>query len=125
MLIALALLVASSVSRADVITCMFTEPFVDSTYDMETMTLTYHNAVDGQEEVKEYVSFVITGPGTFELRGEHGELWQTLSLTFKGSNGMSDQVYPYEVKDESMLTNANNGVGGCSSERLPIREGQP
>lgn len=123
-LIVAALLLTATGAQADVIECVFTEPFVNSTYDMASSTLTYTD-VEGKTQVTEYVNMIIKGPGVFELREEHGALLQTLNLTFKGSNGMSDHVYPFEVKDEGMGGMANGGYGGCESEELKATEGQP
>ena len=107
----------ASVSHADIIRCTFTEPFVNSTYSMTESKLTY---VDFENKVTEFknVSFQIKGPALFELVAQDGTILQTLNLNNNGSDGMSDYVFPYEVKDSTMLTGANGGIGGCTSNYL-------
>lgn len=122
MFVASSILMLASVSQADVIKCTFTEPFVDTTYSMTASTLTYKSADQSQNKVVKNVSFQIKGPGVFELVDKKGNVLQTLTLNYKGSNGMSDEhVYPYEVQDNDSMMTANNGVGGCSSNYLPVK----
>ncbi|MEZ0390859.1 MAG: hypothetical protein ACAH59_01495 [Pseudobdellovibrionaceae bacterium] len=111
------LLLGTSISQADIIRCNFTEPFVQSTYSMTKSTLTYQEAL-GEKKVIRNVSFQIKDAGIFELVGKHGKILQTLKLNKQGSDGMSDNVYPYEVKDTGFDMMANNGIGGCSSNYL-------
>jgi len=114
-----ALLMISSISHADVIKCSFTEPFVGTVYSMTQSTLTYSD-FEYKKHVIKNVSFQIKEAGVFELVAKDGKVLQTLTLNHKGSDGMSDYVYPYDVKDSSMLTYANNGYGGCSSNHLKV-----
>lgn len=107
------LFLAASVSQADVIKCTFTEPFVNSTYSMAQSTLTYSIAGEEKPVVIKNVSFQIKEAGVFEVVGQGGKVLQTLNLSHNGSNGMSDDIYPYEVKDVSDL--AGHGIGGCTS----------
>jgi uncharacterized membrane protein len=111
----------SSVSQADVIKCTFTEPFIDSTYSMTQSTLTYKD-VDGKSTVMKNVSFQIKSAGEFLLLSKSGKVLQALSLDHKGSNGMSDTVYPYSVKDNSPSMSANGGYGGCVSNYLKAKD---
>lgn len=110
-------LLATAAARADIINCSFTEPFVDSSYSMSQSTLTYTNFDSGKTVIKN-VSFQIKSAGVFELVDKSGKVLQTLTLNGQGSNGMSDAIYPYDVKDTSMDKNANNGLGGCTSNKL-------
>lgn len=107
------MLLVASVSQADVIKCTFTEPFVDSTYSMTQSTLTYVTAGESKPVVLKNVSFQIKEAGVFEIVAKGGKVLQTLTLNHQGSNGMSEDVYPYDVKDVSDL--AGFGVGGCVS----------
>jgi hypothetical protein len=118
------LLLASAVSKADVIKCSFTEPFVDTVYSMTASTLTIRDAVGQKARVVKNVSFQIKGPGEFELVGKDGKVLQKLKLTMNGSDGMSDTIYPYEVTDTNQLEGgmANGGVGGCSSNYLKTKQ---
>jgi hypothetical protein len=115
----------SVASHADIIKCSFTEPFVDSTYSMAQQSLTYRTpGADGKMQVKviKNVSFQIKDAGKFEIVAKDGKVIQSLELNNKGSDGMSNIVFPYEVKDNSMITGANGGWGGCSSNQLKRSE---
>lgn len=114
-------LVAASAARADIINCVFTEPFVNSSYSMSQSTLTYDRFDTGKSVIKN-VSFQIKSAGVFELVDKSGKVLQTLTLNGQGSDGMSDRTYPYDVKDSSMDKNANNGYGGCTSNQLKAIE---
>lgn len=118
-IISVALLMVSSVSQADVIKCLFTEPFIVSVYDMSNSTLTY-SAVASNVTVMNNVMFTIKSAGVFELVSSDGKVLQTLNLNFKGSDGMSDKVFPFDVKDNQALT--NQGYGGCISDSLKTLE---
>jgi hypothetical protein len=87
---------------------------------MAQQSLTY-NSFDGEGTVTtvvKNVSFQIKGPGEFELVAKDGTVLQKLTLNNKGSDGMSDRVFPYEVEDKGMAGMANSGWGGCSSNFL-------
>lgn len=123
---ALTALFAAS-AQADIIKCSFTEPFVGTTYSMAQQSLTYE-AFTGDDPliitVVNNVSMQIKGPGRFDLVGADGKVLQELNLNSAGSDGMSDRTYPYEVKDNSMVTGANGGIGGCTSNYLQATEPQ-
>lgn len=115
-----AVLLLSSISHADIIKCTFTEPFVTTTYSTTQSTLAYDDVSTGKSLVKN-VSFQIKGPGTFELVDRKGQVLQTLTLNNQGSDGMSNNLYPYEVRDSKINGFANGGVGGCSSNHLKTK----
>ncbi|MBC7741855.1 MAG: hypothetical protein H7061_06645 [Bdellovibrionaceae bacterium] len=111
-------------AQADIIKCGFTEPFINTTYSMAAQTLTYVS-FDSKTTVLKNVSFQIKTAGTFELVAKNGKVLQVLKLTNNGSDGMSDMVYPYDVKDFTIGdSSANNGIGGCSSNFLKVKKGQ-
>ncbi len=112
-------LLFASISQADIIKCSFTEPFISSTYSTTQSTLTYVG-FDLNKVIKN-VSFQIKSAGVFELVS-HGKVIQTLTLNHQGSNGMSDTIYPFEVKDQSGIMNANVGFGGCVSNQLKSKK---
>lgn len=120
-MIVVSLLLASSLAQADIIKCRFTEPFIVSEYSTSQSTLTYES-FEYKKTVIKNVSFQIKSAGVFELVGQDGKVIQTLTLNNEGSDGMSDSVYPYEVKDNSQTTAANSGIGGCYSNYLKIKE---
>ena len=113
-LIVASILIAA-IGRADIIKCSFTEPFISSTYSMTQSTLVYKDALGMVKEFKN-VSFQIKSAGVFELVDKNGIVLQKLNLNHQGSDGMSDRLYPFDVKDSSQLT--DNGQGGCESNKL-------
>lgn len=115
-----ALMLFANVSHADIIKCAFTEPFITTTYSTTQSTLKIENIGESTKVVKN-VSFQIKGPGSFELVDSKGHVLQKLTLNNNGSDGMSDNVYPYEVQDLTMA-GANNGIGGCSSNYLKVEQ---
>jgi uncharacterized membrane protein len=122
--IASAITFISIASQADIIKCSFTEPFVESTYSMAQQSLTYRTpGDDGKMQTKtiKNVSFQIKDAGKFEIVTKDGKVIQKLELNNRGSDGMSDNTYPYEVQDSSMMTSANSGWGGCSSNALKVK----
>ncbi len=121
-----ALILSGSISaKADIITCTFTEPFISSSYSMAQQSLTYYSFTgdDGGEEKKviKNVSFQIKAAGVFEIVSKDGKVLQELKLNNQGSDGMSDNIYPYDVKDNSMGGMANSGYGGCQSNSLKAK----
>ena len=108
-LLATAILLASSSSHADIIKCYFTEPFYTTVYSMTQSKLTTTEALTGKVVYRKNVSFQIKGPGSFELLSLNGQVLQTLTLDYQGSDGMSDKIYPYTVSAPGI------GIGGCTS----------
>lgn len=117
-------LLLASISQADIIKCSFTEPFINTTYSTGQSTLTYDGA-DMKTVVVKNVSLQIKSAGVFELVSKDGKVLQILTLNNQGSNGMSDTIYPFEVKDNSPIMTANGGFGGCVSNHLKSKEGNP
>lgn len=119
---ALVLTLSAATASADIIKCVFTEPFVNTTYSMAQQTLTI-KMMDEKSQVLRNVSFQIRAPGKFEIVDKAGKVIQQLTLNFAGSDGMSDNIYPYSVVHLPMKSGANNGVGGCSSNYLkPVQQ---
>ncbi len=106
-------LLLASITYADIINCVFTEPFVTSIYSMNRSTLTYLDS-ENKKKVLNNVSFQIKAAGVFELVKD-GKVLQILLLNNQGSDGMSDMVYPYDVEDFSQEKLPNKSRGGCSS----------
>lgn len=100
---------ASSFAHADIIRCYFTEPFYTTIYSMTQSKLTTTEALTGKITYRKNVSFQIKGTGNFELVSINGNVLQTLTLDYQGSDGMSDKVYPYTVNAPEI------GIGGCTS----------
>lgn len=121
MLILIPMLFSSVVTRADVIKCFFTEPFVNSTYDMKKAKLLFKDS-EGRVTIYPKATFEIKGPATFEITSKDGVVLQSLKLDNQGSDGMSDFIYPYSVKDDTGLTGSPSGYGGCESNHLKRTE---
>ncbi len=102
-------------SQADIIRCTFTEPFVSLTYSMTQSRLTLENHSTGRTSVTRNVSFQILGAGRFELWNSSRRVLAQLNLNFRGSDGMSDRVYPYSVR------RSGGQRGGCTSNYLHAR----
>jgi uncharacterized membrane protein len=107
-------------AQADVIDCSFTEPFISTSYSMAQQTLTIRDDVMEKTYVIKNVSFQIKSAGKFELVGKDKKVIMILTLNGKGSDGMSDAVYPYDVNwKNTASTNYPSGLwGGCSSNSL-------
>lgn len=88
---------------------------------MSARTLTITGSETDQPLVMQRVEFTIRGPGTFTLADAQGKLVQRLVLSGKGSDGMSDRVYPYEVQ---WLRDGFTLAGACVSE-APRAKGKP
>ncbi len=105
----------AAIGHADIIKCSFTEPFISSTYSMTQSNLVYKDAEGTVTEIKN-VSFQIKSAGLFELVDKNGVVLQILNLNNQGSDGMSDRLFPFDVKDSTELT--RKGQGGCESNHL-------
>jgi hypothetical protein len=103
-------------SRADVIRCVFTEPFITTVYNTNQSTLTIFHDVEKREDAPVFLSFQIIKPGVFELWDSKNQVIQRLELSFQGSDGMSDQLYPYDVEWLPLKLR-----GGCTSNHLAKR----
>lgn len=113
--IALFALLVSSASHADIIRCSFTEPFVTTSYDILKKRMTRIDISEDKPVVLNDVTLSVVSTGVIELR-QNGKLIQTLTLTGKGRDGMSDLPHLYEVKD-NLMGGSNMGNGGCSRLR--------
>jgi hypothetical protein len=79
--------------------------------------------VEKRREQVRNLSFQILGPGDFEIKDANGKVVQKLKLSFNGSDGMSDSIYPYEAQWLPKRSEpAAVLYGGCTSERLLKRE---
>jgi uncharacterized membrane protein len=102
--------------QADIIKCSFTEPFITTVYSTNENTLKVTYAAERQRETLKSISFQIMKPTTFELWDAKRKVIQRLELSFRGSDGMSDRIYPYDAHWLS-----KNLHGGCTSNHLGVR----
>lgn len=102
-------------AQADIIVCNQTEPFITETFNTDKGTAHVDQA--GQPLLVEAgLQFVIKAKGKFEIRNADGTLRRTLLLNYKGSDGMSDRVYPYDAGP------GVNGPIGCESTELKAKD---
>jgi uncharacterized membrane protein len=112
--------VLAPLASADILTCTFTEPFLTTTYQFEDRTLTILNPFPRTVTVERDVTFRPSGNREFVLLSKTGMLLQKLKLTGKGSDGMSDKLYPFDV--EWTTNHSSNGklFGGCELSVVKI-----
>lgn len=109
------LALVASLTHADVIRCSQTEPFITETFDTDKGTAHVDRA--GEAPLTEAgLRLVIMAKGKFEIRNADGSVRRALVLNFKGSDGMSDRVYPYDAGA------GINGPIGCESSELKARD---
>ena len=116
-------LAITSAAKAETFTCGFTEPFLTMTYQTGTEILTKKDESTGKVVELHNVSFLILSSGQYSLRNSAGTEVARLTLDGKGSDGMSNIIYPYSVTT-NLISGANDGIGGCSSVALKIKQGQ-
>ena len=107
-------------ARADIIKCSFTEPFYNFTYSMAQQKLTISGAGVPTRTIRN-VGFQIVGSNSFVI-GSVSSPRLRLTLNNRGSDGMSDFVYPY-VGVAPNFGNHGTLTGGCESNYLRKRMG--
>jgi hypothetical protein len=106
-------LLLPDIVKADVIKCSFTEPFMTTSYDtsLQKMTVTYD--VEKRRKVFDGITMREIRPKVFEFRNAQGQVLQRVERSCRGSDGMSDRVYPYQA--EWILQKLH---GGCTSSGM-------
>ena len=84
---------APAVARAETLTCTYTEPFVNTVYQTGSRRLTLTRAVE--KEVHRFHVSARVRDGHIELVNRPQALRQTMVRDGKGSDGMSDTVFPW------------------------------
>jgi len=94
--LATALLVCvPSLAQAETIACFFTEPFIKTVFDTRGRSVTITQMVKpGAEKIRVSVR---RGVADLELANRSRAFRQTLVKDGKGSDGMSDTVFPYSA----------------------------
>src|SRR5262245_33749187 len=92
------LALTGAAAQAEVYTCGFTEPFYTITYDTDSKVLTVKNDVEAQ--VEEMTDVAVSGDAYSFVKtlSKDGQTLMTITLTGKGSDGMSNTIYPFEAK---------------------------
>ena len=111
----------TNIAHADLIQCDFTEPFITMKFDTTTGNMEIQNF----DEVINYtnVDLTITGPTTMKLVWDNGHARINrieMTIDYKGSNGMSDHLYPYSAKYYANQDTVMPLWGGCHSKELKV-----
>jgi uncharacterized membrane protein len=88
-------LCAPSAARAETITCLYTEPFLHTVYATGGHSLTLTRAIEKKTHRFRVSSRV--RDGHIELVNRPEALRQTMIRNGRGSDGMSDTVFPWSV----------------------------
>lgn len=84
---------APAASQAQSIACFYTEPFINTVFDPRGRTVMVTQAVKpGAEKIRVSVR---KGAADLELSNRRRAFRQTMVKDGKGSDGMSDTLFPY------------------------------
>lgn len=122
-LLALAFAAMSAEGQAGTLSCHFTEPFFSITYDSRTGTVTLLSAdVTDPDTGKPIPEILAEGaklrsvpPDDYQPRlklEKDGKTILDLELTGQGSDGMSENIYPFDGT-------YGTRVGGCETAKYP------
>jgi hypothetical protein len=113
-----AIALGQSVAGADVIKCYFTEPFATYVYSTTESTLTVSDlSAEPTDSTLRNISLQIIGAGALEFWNAQNTAVLRLTIDGKGSDGMSDRIYPY-----SAVRLPGGQQGGCTSNHLAAKE---
>jgi len=114
--VAASLITAAPMARAETFTCVYTEPFVTTSYDEKAQTLTYDDAgAPEKNRVLKNVSIIVLSPNVFALRNDQKTILQRMDHNNRGSDGMSDKTFPYDATLFGYVANFDLR-GGCTSK---------
>jgi len=105
-------------AHAETFTCVFTEPWVTLTYSTSSKILVSSNSSLAPEEkyALKRVSVRESQPGIILWFKANGEQIARLELTRHGTDGMSETIYPYDIK--TTIVKYSSGIGGCYTSLL-------
>ena len=123
LLAGLALLLTGIEAQAGVLSCAFTEPFFDITFDSATGVVTRISADETDPDTGKPIPKVLARGARLELLDRDstgqklrlanaGETLLELQVTMQADDGMSDNTYPMEGKYGS-------NTGGCYTDKFP------
>lgn len=132
-LTAITLLLAATVAKAEVYSCSFTEPFFSISIDSATGMVT-RTEPDWESETGEEITTVVSTDASVMSTMEDGietlyvvpkgqPAIMRLALTWQGSDGMSDMIFPYDgqLLSPDADSHANHLLGGCESTSKKAR----
>ncbi len=111
--------VFSCSAQADILKCVFTEPFLTVQYSMtQSRIMQIQHVGENKPETtfQNNISFQIFDAGEFELWDRDRKVVMELLLNHNGSDGMSDRNYPYSAKYNHPTFGSL--TGGCTSNFL-------
>ena len=88
-------LCAPAAAVAETLTCIYTEPFVNTVYKTGARQLTLTRAME--KEVRRFRVSARVHPADIDLANRRLAFRQTMVRDGKGSDGMSDTVYPWSA----------------------------
>ena len=123
LLVGLALVALPLAARAGVLSCSFTEPFFEITFDSATGVVTWISADVTDPDTGKRIPKVLAQSARIELLdyaeggqklrlADGGKTLIDLQITMRADDGMSDSTYPMEGKYGS-------NTGGCYTDRFP------
>ena len=86
---------APAAAVAETLTCIYTEPFVNTVYKTGARQLTLTRAME--KEVRRFRVSARVHPADIDLANRRLAFRQTMVRDGKGSDGMSDTVYPWSA----------------------------
>ena len=117
LLLMLFVLAPPTIARADVIECIFTEPYLAVVHDTVLATVEMRGlAIETQTFTG--VGLTLTGVNAFSLSWDDQRL--DLQVDYQGSDQMSDQVFPISARLGRADEETGTRHGGCWSTRLPM-----
>ena len=122
-MLAIALVLSPAHGWAGTLTCRFTEPFLSITYDSQTGTATLVSADVTDPDTGTPVPEILAQgaklqsvpPDDYQPKlklEKDGKTILELELTGQGSDGMSENIFPFEAKYGGL-------IGGCETGKYP------
>lgn len=112
----------AGVAHAETVTCSFTEPFLNVTYDPAQKTVSVHEAIENNTEVYNVQSVISGADGSTEVTYTN-KSGTVRSLNYAldprgGSDGMSDYIFPMTGR-LGTKGSTHMLVGGCETASNP------
>ena len=122
------MLLAVSHGHAGLLSCTFTEPFFTIQYDSETRDVRRLSPDDTGPHAHEFKTEIVARDATIVADKDWGEaptarlmsgseILMRLTFSGRGTDGMSDRLYP--IEGVWGAEPRGNNVGGCSTDKAP------
>ena len=110
------LLLSAPTIYADVLTCHFTEPYFTVVHDTESATVKV-SGLQRSTEIFEGIGLQLQGVNRLLLAWQEHRL--ALVINYRGSDQMSDTIYPIAALWQRSAEHRGQ-TGGCSTEHLSM-----